>query len=44
MQVLLDRLAGIKAGFDLSLFADMLIHLSRYADAELELGDVDSSQ
>ncbi len=39
--VLLDRAAEVDAGFDLGVFAEMLDHLSRYSDADLELGEVD---
>lgn len=39
--VLIDRPAEVDVGFDLTVFAEMLDHLSRYADADLELGEVD---
>ena len=40
-QVLLEHAAEVDAGFDLTVFAEMLDHLARYANADLELGDVD---
>jgi hypothetical protein len=39
--VLLERAGEVDAGFELTVFAEMLDHLVRYADADLDLGDVD---
>ncbi|HEX7660675.1 MAG TPA: hypothetical protein VF444_14470 [Pseudonocardiaceae bacterium] len=39
--MLLDRAAQFDAGFDRTIFGEMLDNLSRYPDAELALGGVD---
>lgn len=42
--VLLERAAEVDAGFSQAVFAEMLEHLARYADADLSLGVVDVAE